>query len=185
MTKPNMIIFMGGQGSGKGTFAHMLLDKHDYNYVEVGAILRQMPSDSEIGKKVANGELINDTDLFSIISKYIKTDKGIIIDGFPRSVSQAKWLIDNYANKFNINVIFLNITEDTMIAHIKKRISEGGNRKDDSDENAVRKRIESFKTTTMPAIQWLSKNSDVKFFDIKLPTDDIDVNFEHILHTVF
>ena len=108
MTKPNMIIFMGGQGSGKGTFAHMLLDKHDYNYVEVGAILRQMPSDSEIGKKVANGELINDTALFSIISEYIKTDKGIIIDGFPRSVSQAKWLIDNYANKFNIQIIFFN-----------------------------------------------------------------------------
>lgn len=185
MTKPDMIVFMGGQGSGKGTFAHMLLDKHNYNYIEAGAILRQMPADSEIGKKVANGELINDKDLFAIMSEQIKPDASIILDGFPRSLSQAKWLIDNYADKFNIKIVFLNISEKTMMAHINKRILEGGNRKDDSDENAVRKRIESFKAVTMPAIQWLSENSDVKFFDIKLPSDDICINFEHIYHTVF
>ena len=184
MTKPDMIVFMGGQGSGKGTFAQMLLTKHDYYYIETGAILRQMPDNSEIGKKVANGELINDNDLFSILSEHIKPGKDIILDGFPRSLAQAKWLICNYANKFNIKIIFLNIPEDTMIAHIKKRIREGGNRKDDSDENAVHKRIESFKTITMPAIQWLSDISDVKFFDIKLPTDDICINFEYILHTI-
>jgi adenylate kinase family enzyme len=72
-----------------------------------------------------------------------------------------------------------------MMAHINKRILEGGNRKDDTDESVVCKRIESFKAVTMPAIQWLSENSDVKFFDIKLPTDDINTNFEHIYHTIF
>lgn len=182
--KPNMIIFMGGQGSGKGTFAHMLLQQRDYNYIEAGAILRQMPADSDIGKKVANGELIDDNDLFTIIAEHITTDKDIILDGFPRTLNQAKWLIDNYADKFDIQIIFLNITENTMIAHIKKRICEGGNRKDDADENAVRKRIESFKNITLPAIQWLSDISTIKFFDIKLPGDDICENFEVILHTI-
>lgn len=182
--KPNMIVFMGGQGSGKGTFAHKLLECRDLNYVEAGAILRQMPADSEIGKKVANGVLIDDKDLFAMISQHITTTKDIILDGFPRTLSQAKWLVDNYADKFNIQIVFLNIPESTMIAHIKKRVCEGGNRKDDTDENAVRKRIESFKSATMPAIRWLADTDSIKFFDIKLPGDDICENFEHILRTI-
>lgn len=184
MTKPNMIVFMGGQGSGKGTFAHMLLSKYNFNYVEAGAILRQMPADSTIGKKVANGELIDDDNLFSIIAEHIKPNHDVILDGFPRTLNQAKWLINNYADKFNIQIIFLNITEDKMIAHIKKRIYEGGNRKDDEDEAAVRKRIDAFKTNTIPAIRWLSNVDGIKFFDVRLSSDDICENFELILHTL-
>ena len=180
MTKPDMIVFMGGQGSGKGTFANLLLKQHDFNYVETGAILRQMPTDSEICKKITRGELVKDNDLFPIIAEHIKTDRDLILDGFPRTISQAKWLVENYADKFNTKIIFLNISEDTMIAHIQKRIREGGNRSDDNDSTAVQKRIAAFKTTTMPAIEWLSEQPNVKFYDIKLPTDDIDTNFAYI-----
>ena len=178
--KPQMIVFMGGQGSGKGTFANLLRKQHDYNYVEAGAILRAMPADSDIKQKISRGELIGDTDLFPIISKHISTDKDIIMDGFPRTIGQAKWLIDNFAEKFDIKIIFLNISEETMLAHIQNRIKEGGNRADDADEAAVQKRIAAFKSTTMPAIEWLSTLNSVKFYDIKLPTDDIDINFAHI-----
>ena len=183
--KPEMLVFVGGQGSGKGTFAKMLLKQHDYNYVEAGDILRQMPTDSEIGKKIARGELLQDKELFPIIEKYITTDKDIIMDGFPRTIGQAKWLVENYSDIFNIRVIFLNITEEKMIARIKNRIKEGGNRADDMDENAVQKRIASFKTITMPAIEWLStKPDDIEFFDIKLPGDDVDINFNYIMKTI-
>ena len=178
--KPTMIVFMGGQGSGKGTFAHKLLETHDYNYIEMGAILRQLPESSELRKKIMSGELAKDEELFPIISQYITIDKDIIVDGYPRTIGQAEWLIDNFADKFDIKVVFLNISEDTMIAHIKNRIKEGGNRADDADENAVHKRIESFKTITMPAIDWLSTLDNVKFYDIHLPSDDIDINFAHI-----
>lgn len=180
MTKPDMIVFMGGQGSGKGTFANLLLKEHDFNYVEAGAILRAMPKDSEICKKITRGELVSDEDLFPIIAEHIKTDKDLILDGFPRTIGQAQWLVENYADKFNIKIIFLNITEETMIAHIQKRIREGGNRSDDSDTAAVQKRIAAFKSTTMPAVTWLSKQPTVQFYDIKLPTDDIDINFNFI-----
>ncbi len=180
MTKPDMIVFMGGQGSGKGTFANLLLKEHDFNYVEAGAILRTMPKESEICKKITRGELVGDEDLFPIIAEHIKTNKDLILDGFPRTIGQAKWLVANYADKFNIKIIFLNITEETMIAHIQKRIREGGNRSDDNDTAAVQKRIAAFKSTTMPAIMWLSQQPNVTFYDIKLPTDDIDINFNFI-----
>ena len=182
--KPEMIVFMGGQGSGKGTFANLLRKQHDYNYIEAGAILRAMPADSDIKQKISRGELVGDADLFPIISQHMSTDKDIIMDGFPRTIGQAKWLIDNYADKFDIKVIFLNISEETMLAHIQNRIKEGGNRADDADEVAVRKRIAAFKSTTMPAIQWLSTLDNLKFYDIKLPTDDINTNFAHITKTI-
>ena len=184
MTKPEMIVFMGGQGSGKGTFANLLLKQRDFNYTEAGAILRNMPKDSEIYKKISRGELLADNELFPIIAQHIPDGHDLILDGFPRTIGQAKWLIENYADKFDIKIIFLNISEETMIAHIQKRIAEGGNRSDDADMTAVQKRIAAFKSTTMPAIQWLSEQQNVQFYDIKLPTDDIDINFNYILKTV-
>jgi adenylate kinase len=182
--KPTMIVFMGGQGSGKGTFAHLLMQKHNYNYVEAGEILRQMPTDSVIGQKILHGELLQDEELFPIISKYIGGNTDIIVDGFPRTIGQAKWLIENFAGKFDIKVIFLDITEAKMIAHIKNRLKQGGNRADDEDESAVHKRIESFKTITIPAIDWLRNEPSVKFYDIVLPDDNIDINFKHIMETI-
>ena len=182
--KPEMIVFMGGQGSGKGTFAKLLLKQHDYNYIEMGAILRQLPETNELRKKIMTGELAKDEELFPIISQYIATDKDIIMDGYPRTIGQAKWLIENYADLFNIKIVFLDISEEKMIAHIQNRIKEGSNRADDADENAVHNRIESFKAITMPAIKWLSTLDNVVFFDIKLPSDDIDTNFNHIMKTI-
>ena len=54
------------------------------------------------------------------------------------------------------------------------------NRNHPKSENAVRKRIESFKIKTMPAIEWLKTQDSIQFFDIKLPSDDIDINFNYI-----
>ena len=182
--KPTMFVFMGGQGSGKGTFANLMLKQHDYNYIETGAILRDMPSDCEICKKMQRGELVSDNELFPIIAEHITVDQDIILDGFPRTLAQAKWLVENYADKFDIKIIFLNISEQTMFNHIKKRVNEGGNRKDDTDETAIRKRIAAFKTITMPAIEWLRTVQNISFFDIKLPGDDIDINFDFIQKTI-
>jgi len=130
------------------------------------------------------GELVSDTDLFPIISEHINDDHDIIIDGFPRTLPQAQWLVKNYADKFDIKIIFLNISEQTMISHIQKRIREGGNRPDDTNETTVQKRIAAFKTTTMPAIDWLRGVKNITFYDIKLPGDDIDINFAFIIKTI-
>lgn len=182
--KPIMFVFMGGQGSGKGTFANLMLKQHDYKYIETGNILRQMPSDSEISKKISRGELVSDEDLFPIISEQLSTDHDVIMDGFPRTLGQAKWLINNYNDKFNIKILFLDISEQTMFAHIKKRLREGGGRKDDADDAVVQRRIAAFKSTTMPAVHWLQTVSGIKFYDLKLPSDDVDINFAYIMKNI-
>jgi len=183
--KPQMIVFMGGQGSGKGTYAKLLMEQINCNYIETGAILRQMPSDSDIAKKMARGELLSDDDLLPIIAKNIKTNKDVIMDGFPRTLGQAQWLVENYNNKFIIKVAFLNISRNEMIARIQNRIKQGENRADDNDATAVQKRIAAFFTITMPAIEWLSKQP-IQFFDIKLPANDtIAANFQRVKNRLF
>jgi len=182
--KANMFVFMGGQGSGKGTFAKKMMDLHKYNYIETGAMLRALPAESRIYKKIVLGELVEDEDLFELMSNNIKKETDTILDGFPRTIGQAKWLVNNYADDFSINVIYLNITEETMINHINKRILEGGNRSDDKNMEAVHKRIQAFKEVTIPAISWLSTSKDIKFFDISLSSDDIEKNFQIILSAI-
>lgn len=182
--KPKMMVFMGGQGSGKGTFANLIMKQHDYKYIEVGDILRKMPEDSPLRQKMSRGELVADEDLFPIVSEQLSTNQDIIMDGFPRTLGQATWLIDNYTNKFDINILFLDISEQTMFAHIQKRLNEGGGRKDDADDEIVKRRISAFKTTTMPAIQWLQNVPGITFYDLRLPSDDIDINFAYIMENI-
>ena len=80
-----------------------------------------------------------------MLEQVVRNDKDVILDGFPRTIGQAQWIVKSYANVFDIKVIFLAITEEKMIARIKKRLQSGEHRADDANENAVKKRIESFK----------------------------------------
>lgn len=180
--KHTMIVFMGGQGVGKGTFARMLMDQGKYRYVEAGAILRSAPADSEIAKTISRGELVTDELLFGIIGDAINLDleNDMILDGFPRTMGQAKWLVDTYADKFDVRVIYLNVPESIMVERIEKRIREGGGRADDADSAAVRRRLDNFWKTTVPAIEWLRTVPQIKFFDLDVCEADAKTNFEKV-----
>lgn len=164
--KPKLIVLMGGPGAGKGTFAKILRTDHDYKYIETGALLRAMPADSEIGRTIAAGNLVPDTALFDMIASHLTGNTDILLDGFPRTIGQAKWLIQNYANKFNIHVLYTNVPTDIIIKRLTKRFNEGSKRADDGDPEIVKRRIENFINTTMPAIDWLRDAPGIKFSDV-------------------
>lgn len=170
---------MGGQGVGKGTFSAMLLAKNNFNYIETGAILRSLPPESDIRKIIAHGDLLPDEKLFELIESKINKSADNLIDGFPRTLGQAKWFTENYADKFNIHIIHLNISEELMLKRIQKRVREGGGRADDTDATAIRHRLDSFWKTTMPAINWLRDNDTINFTDINV-SDDVNTNFAKI-----
>ncbi len=178
--KSNLIVLMGGQGVGKGTFANMLMERHEYKHIETGALFRAMPADSEIGRIIARGELVPDTELFKLIASQITGDTDVILDGFPRTLNQAKWFVQNYADKYSIYVLYLNVPEEIMIARIEKRMREGSNRADDADMSVIRRRLDTFWYTTMPAIEWMSTAPGIKFADID-STGDVNDNFNRIL----
>jgi len=177
--KPNLIVLMGGPGAGKGTFAKMLRADHEYKYIETGAILRQMPADSEIGRLIAGGNLVPDDALFDMMASHITGNTDILLDGFPRTIGQAQWLAKNYADKFNIHVLYTNVPTDIIIKRLNKRLNEGSHRADDANPDVVRHRIETFLKTTMPAIDWLRSANGIKFSDVDV-SGDLDDNFKNI-----
>ena len=179
--KSKMILMMGGQGVGKGTHARRLIARDGYGYVETGAILRALPQSSPVAQIMARGELVPDTDLFDIVADAIATTSGdIILDGFPRTLPQAQWLIKKYADEFDVRVVYMNVPEDIMLARIEKRIREGGGRADDADATIDRRRLDSFWRITMPAIDWLRTAPGIKFADVDVSAEDPDINFNRI-----
>ena len=176
-----IILLMGGQGVGKGTFARMLCNHHQYKIIETGKMLRDAAAtDKQIADIMARGELLPFDMLVRLVAENITPDTDILLDGFPRTLDQAKWLVQNYADKFNIHVLYLDVPEEIMVARIQKRIREGGGRADDADSAAIRKRLDIFWNTTMPAIKWLETVPGVKFSDVDV-TGDVNDNFKNIL----
>ena len=177
--KHTMIVMMGGQGAGKGSIANIMKTEHEYKHIESGALFRTLPADSEIAKIMARGELVPDSELFKLMQSQITNDSDIILDGFPRTLPQAQWLVEKYADKFNIHVLYLDLSEELMIFRINKRIREGGGRADDADTAAVRRRLDTFWKTTVPAIEWLRTAPRIKFSDIDA-SQTLDGNMEQI-----
>jgi adenylate kinase family enzyme len=169
---------MGGQGSGKGTLSKKFLEENkNYKYVETGAMLRSLPDSHPLKAIMARGEFVPDEELQNLLLKQIIPTNDTVLDGFPRQLSQAKWLVDTFANKFDMIAVYLNIPRDLMEKRIKQRIAEGGGREDDADADVVKRRLDSFFVKTMPAIQWLSINPDVKFIDVPIADAPIEQNY--------
>ncbi len=177
-----MIVMMGGPGTGKGTFSRLLREIYpEYTHIETGAILRAQPDGSPIRTAIAGGNLIPDELVCDIIADTLAQTSGdIILDGFPRTSIQAQWLVTNYARKYDIHVIYLNVSDEIMEHRISKRKKEGSTRKDDSNIKTVHHRIETFHKTTMPAIKWLAGVRDITFSDVD-SSEEEPANFARIL----
>ena len=171
---------MGGPGVGKGTFSRMLMDTHPYEHIEAGAILRAEPTDSEIGKLISAGNLVPDELVCDLIAPLLTDKNDIILDGFPRTIGQAKWLVQNYADKFDIHVLYLATDEQTLIARIQKRVREGTKRADDATIEIIRHRLDNFRRITLPAVEWLRTAPGIKFSEINAAGDASD-NFAEII----
>lgn len=174
-----LIVLMGAPGVGKGTFSKMLRAHHNFNYIETGAILRNLPADSEIAKIIARGDLVPDAKLFKLLNEQITASKDVLLDGFPRTKPQAQWLVENYAAKFNIRIVYLDVPEDIILQRIQKRLNEGGGRSDDADPAVVKRRLDAFRTATLPAIEWLRDAPGIKFASVSA-IGAVEENFARI-----
>ena len=94
------IILLGPPGAGKGTLASNIKEQLDLAHLSSGDILRdEIKRETELGKKaqqyIAEGKLVPDEDIIDmILAKIDGLGKGVILDGFPRTVTQAEKLAD-------------------------------------------------------------------------------------------
>src|SRR5882724_1734334 len=125
------IILFGPPASGKGTMSELIKKEFKLKHISTGELIRkEIKAQTPLGKKakkiMAGGNLLTDELVIKILKSALKANKnkrGILFDGFPRTVDQAKML---YAlmnkNKTPLTRIFnIIVDEETCIKRIKKR----------------------------------------------------------------
>jgi adenylate kinase len=164
---------MGIAGSGKGTQAKLITDKHGYHLVTMGDVLRMYVT-GEQRERMLKGELLSDDEVTAIIDKVLKTisnGEEIILDGYPRTIPQAEWLLEQAkAGRFNLDKAFHLVASREAV---KQRLL-GRARVDDQDA-AIEKRFDEYERATAPLLDWLKQNG-VQVIDINAERSVEDVN---------
>jgi adenylate kinase len=158
----NIVIF-GAPGSGKGTQSDLLIEHYGLGHISTGDVLRnEIKQGTELGKTaqsyIDKGNLIPDELMISILANvydsFGRSHKGVIFDGFPRTIPQAealKKMLDERGDKVAA-MIELDVPEDELMTRLIKRGQESG-RADDNEET-IKKRLVVYHSQTQPLIEW-------------------------------
>ncbi|MDY0152794.1 MAG: nucleoside monophosphate kinase [Candidatus Cloacimonas sp.] len=120
----DVIVFIGIQGSGKGTQAKLLAKETGFQHINIGDLFReQIALATELGQQVksiiARGELVSDELVFELVNSSLDPAlSGIVFDGFPRTLPQAQYLTEHYNVK---RVFYLELSEADAISRIEAR----------------------------------------------------------------
>jgi len=184
------IVILGPQGSGKGTQAELLAKRLHMPRVCTGDMFRDnIRRKTTIGKRVARlinaGTLVPDSMVNIIVRDRLnKPDcrKGFVLDGFPRTIPQARFLSSLFDDEYFVIALVLSdheavkrisgrrLAPDGRIYHVKYRPAPRSLRKkliirDDDRPAAVRKRLRQYRTLTTPLIRWYEKRNMIERID--------------------
>lgn len=166
---------MGVAGSGKSMQGKILADEHGYAWISTGEILRVLVT----GKRrheMLEGKLLSDEEMINLMDKVLElidAKQEFVLDGFPRTVPQADWLMEQvHKGRFALTaVIHLAASEEV----VRKRLLARG-RQDDTEE-AIAQRFAEYKAVTLPIIQHF-KEEKAKVCDINAGQDPREVHDE-------
>ena len=160
----NVVIF-GAPGSGKGTQSERIVEKFGINHISTGDVLRaEIKNGTELGKTaqgyIDQGQLIPDELMIDILANVFdsfKDSKGVIFDGFPRTIAQAEALKQMLADRGQeVSVMLdLEVPEEELMTRLIKRGKDSG-RADDNEET-IKKRLVVYHSQTAPLIDWFKK----------------------------
>lgn len=188
--EPIYIVLFGAQGSGKGTQARLVQDHHNIPQVATGDLFRfNIGNQTDLGKLAKGyldrGELVPDSVTNDMVRDRLSqadAQYGVIFDGYPRNIAQAKaleaMLADSDASI--AQAIYIKVEEDELMRRLTGRrvcrkcqatyhivfnppaqtgtcdrcAGELYQRTDDQDEAALHRRLQLYFEETMPVIEW-------------------------------
>ncbi len=125
------IVLLGPPGAGKGTHAKILSERHNIPHISTGDILRsQIQAQTPLGKKaksfIDNGKLVPDDLVIEMVAHRLDlpdVKNGFILDGFPRTVEQAKALGEMLTSRKMplSSVLEFDTSEDVIVSRISGR----------------------------------------------------------------
>jgi len=193
------IILFGAPGVGKGTQAKILSTKLNIPHISTGDILRdaiemKTPLGMEAKKLMDKGELVPDDIMVGIFRETLKGEKsknGFILDGFPRTVAQAKEL-DKLLNELNMHqkkIVAITADEEEIVKRLTNRkackncnyilaldetkdnncpncgAKDSLYQRSDDKEEVIKKRLFIFNSTTKPVLNYYELYSNVIYIN--------------------
>ena len=161
--KMNNIVIFGAPGSGKGTQSDKLIKEYGLGHISTGDVLREeIKKGTELGKTaqsyIDKGNLIPDDLMVDILAgvydSFGRGHKGVIFDGFPRTIPQAealKQMLNKRGDKVAA-MIELDVPEEELMKRLILRGQQSG-RADDNEET-IKKRLVVYHSQTQPLIEW-------------------------------
>jgi adenylate kinase len=158
-------IIFGPPGSGKGTQATRIEEEFQLKHLSTGAILRQevatgTPTGKEAERIMAAGDLVPDDLIVDIVRSRLpeaEAGAGVLLDGFPRTVTQARALdsmLENEGHRVDF-VVALDVPEQELVERIMHRAKVEG-RADDTRE-AIEERMHEYRTLTAAVLDHYRK----------------------------
>jgi adenylate kinase len=165
------IILFGPPGAGKGTQAEKIVSHFDIPHLSTGDIFRSnIKNETPLGKKVKSildsGQLVPDETVVELVADELAKENyksGVILDGFPRTVTQAEALDQFFADhgKKVDAFVTLSVPEEELINRI---LSRGEGRTDDTPEK-IKTRLQVYRDETEPVLNYYEKQGVVQKID--------------------
>lgn len=158
-TKMLNVVIFGAPGSGKGTQSERIIEKYGLFHISTGDVLRaEIKNKTELGKiadgYISKGQLVPDELIVDMLAKVLdsneETKSGVIFDGFPRTIPQAKALkkmLTERGTEVSV-VVGLEVDEPELIDRLLKRGQVSG-RSDDNLET-IKSRLNVYNNQTTP-----------------------------------
>lgn len=187
-----ILILFGPPGVGKGTQAARLTETRGLVQLSTGDMLREaIANGTELGRKAKSvmdaGKLVADDIIIGMIAERLSSPEcanGVILDGFPRTIEQAKGL-DSMLDDMGLNidrVIEMQVDESILADRIKKRAQESDQVRDDDNVEVLKKRLKVYHENTAPVIPYYKDGGKVSVVDGMQPIEDVAAAIDKILY---
>jgi adenylate kinase len=186
----NLILF-GPPGAGKGTQAKIIQDEWGLVHLSTGDILRAaVAAGTDLGRRcktiMDRGDLVTDDIVVGIIAERLDAPdcaKGVVFDGFPRTIKQAKELDSLLARRASAidAVIELKVDDEALVGRIAQRkLETGGTRGDDTPET-LRIRLEVYRRNTAPLLDFYAGQGKLRAVDGMAPISGVASEIRQVM----